>query len=70
MHDVPKCSDTVQKLCSIYYKIFKVCLIILGVYILKGEKRDTDDMIKVISKYGNKASLVLFDRMIWWRIYN
>ena len=31
-------------------------LTILGRYILKCEKTDTDDMIKLISKYGNEAS--------------
>ena len=37
-------------------KIFKVSLTILRRYISKNEKTDTDDMIKLISKYRNKAS--------------
>ena len=35
MHNVPKWSDTLLKSCSIYCKIFKVCLTILGQYALK-----------------------------------
>ena len=36
MHNVPKWSDTLYKSCSIFCKIFKVCLTILGHYALKG----------------------------------
>ena len=43
-------------LCIKMVKIFKVSLTILGRYISKNEKTDTDDMIKLISKYRNKAS--------------
>ena len=36
MHNVPKWSDTLWKSYSIFYKIFKICVTILGHYVLKG----------------------------------
>ena len=36
MHDVPEWSNSHQKSSSIWYKIFKACLTILGHYALKG----------------------------------
>ena len=37
MQNVPKWSDTLKKSCNIWCKVFKVCLTILGHYVLKGK---------------------------------
>ena len=45
MHNVPKWSDTLLKSWNNCYKIFKVCLTILGHYALKGEELTDSNLI-------------------------